>query len=518
MKKRVFALFLSVLMLTTVLCACGDTTSEEAGGIGSDTTSSSGEAVTGGELVVGISQDLGDSLDPYQLTAAGTREVLFNIYEGLVKATATGEYVPAVASDSTVSEDGLTYTFTLREGVRFHNGDTVTAEDVKYSFETCAETTVDTALAAALSSVQTLSAEGDTVTITLAEPNPDFLSYVGMVYIVPDDYTEQSTAPVGTGPFQFVSRSVQENLVMEKFADYWGEPAYLDKVTFKIFEDANALMSALSAESVDLAVHLTIDQVNTLNAETYKTLEGTMNLVQALYLNNAVEPFNNEKVRQAMCYAVNVDEILQLTSEGHGAKLGTSIYPAFTKYFDESLVDAYPYDVEKAKQLLAEAGYENGFSMTITVPSNYTPHMNVAQVLVEQLAQMGITATIEPVEWETWLTRVYAGRDFESTVLGFDAATLSAGALLNRWMSDNENNMINYNNPEYDAIMKEASVTTDDAKQTELYKQAAKMLSDTAANVYIQDLADFVVIKSNLDGYQFYPLYVMDLSTVHYVQ
>lgn len=518
MKKRVFALFLSVLMLTTVLCACGDTTSEEAGGIGSDTTSSSGEAVTGGELVVGISQDLGDSLDPYQLTAAGTREVLFNIYEGLVKATATGEYVPAVASDSTVSEDGLTYTFTLREGVRFHNGDTVTAEDVKYSFETCAETTVDTALAAALSAVQTLSTEGDTVTITLAEPNPDFLSYVGMVYIVPDDYTEQSTAPVGTGPFQFVSRSVQENLVMEKFADYWGEPAYLDKVTFKIFEDANALMSALSAESVDLAVHLTIDQVNTLSAETYKTLEGTMNLVQALYLNNAVEPFDNEKVRQAMCYAVNVDEILQLTSEGHGAKLGTSIYPAFTKYFDESLVDAYPYDVEKAKQLLAEAGYENGFSMTITVPSNYTPHMNVAQVLVEQLAQVGITATIEPVEWETWLTRVYAGRDFESTVLGFDAATLSAGALLNRWMSDNENNMINYNNPEYDAIMKEASVTTDDAKQTELYKQAAKMLSDTAANVYIQDLADFVVIKSNLDGYQFYPLYVMDLSTVHYVQ
>ena len=506
MKKRVFALFLSVLMLTTVLCACGDTTSEEAGGIGSDTTSSSGEAVTGGELVVGISQDLGDSLDPYQLTAAGTREVLFNIYEGLVKATATGEYVPAVASDSTVSEDGLTYTFTLREGVRFHNGDTVTAEDVKYSFETCAETTVDTALAAALSSVQTLSAEGDTITITLAEPNPDFLSYVGMVYIVPDDYTEQSTAPVGTGPFQFVSRSVQENLVMEKFADYWGEPAYLDKVTFKIFEDANALMSALSAESVDLAVHLTIDQVNTLSAETYKTLEGTMNLVQALYLNNAVEPFNNEKVRQAMCYAVNVDEILQLTSEGHGAKLGTSIYPAFTKYFDESLVDAYPYDVEKAKQLLAEAGYENGFSMTITVPSNYTPHMNVAQVLVEQLAQVGITATIEPVEWETWLTRVYAGRDFESTVLGFDAATLSAGALLN------------YTTPEYDAIMKEASVTTDDAKQTELYKQAAKMLSDTAANVYIQDLADFVVIKSNLDGYQFYPLYVMDLSTVHYVQ
>ena len=311
---------------------------------------------------------------------------------------------------------------------------------------------------------------------------------------------------------------MQENLILEKFGDYWGEKAYLDQVTFKIYEDANALMSALSAESVDMAFHLTIDQVNTVSGGAYKTLEGTMNLVQALYLNNDVEPFDNEKVRQAMCYAVNVDEILNLTGEGHGKKLGSSIYPAFTKYFDESLADYYTYDVEKAKQLLKEAGYEDGFSMTITVPSNYTPHMNVAQVLVEQLAQVGITATIKPVEWETWLSETYMGRDFESTVVGFDAATLSAGALLNRWMSDNENNMINYDNPEYDAIMEKANTTTDDAEQTKLYKQAAKLLTETAANVYIQDLADFVLIKSDLDGYQFYPLYVMDLSTVHYVQ
>ena len=518
MKKRIFALFLSALLLTTVLCACGDEKSEEAGGIGSNGTSSSGEPVTGGELVVGISQDLGDSLDPYQMTAAGTREVLFNVYEGLVKPNVSGEYVPAVASDSTVSEDGLTYTVPLREGVLFHNGEAVTAEDVIYSFETCAETTVDTALAAALSSVEDISAEGSTVTITLSEANPDFLSYVGMVYIVPAAYDQQDTAPVGTGPFQFVSRSVQENLVLEKFGDYWGEKAYLDQVTFKIYEDANALMSALSAESVDMAFHLTIDQVNTVSGGAYKTLEGTMNLVQALYLNNDVEPFDNEKVRQAMCYAVNVEEILNLTGEGHGKKLGSSIYPAFTKYFDESLSDYYTYDVEKAKQLLKEAGYEDGFSMTITVPSNYTPHMNVAEVLVEQLAQVGITATINPVEWETWLSETYMGRDFESTVVGFDAATLSAGALLNRWMSDNENNMINYDNPEYDAIMEKANTTTDDAEQTELYKQAAKLLTETAANVYIQDLADFVLIKSDLDGYQFYPLYVMDLSTVHYVQ
>ena len=335
--KRFFALFLSALLLATVLCACGDTKpEEEASGFGSNETSSSGEPVPGGELVVGIAQDLGDSLDPYQMTAAGTREVLFNVYEGLVKPDVTGDYAAAVAADDwSVSEDGLTYTFPLREGVLFHNGEAVTTDDVLYSFETCAATAVETDLVAALSVIQSIEAVDDsTVVITLAEPDTNFICYAAMVHIIPAGYGDQATAPVGTGPFRFVSRSVQESLVLEKFPDYWGEPAYLDKVTFKIFEDANALMSAIGAGSIDMVNHLTIDQVDTVMNEDYKVLEGTMNLVQALYLNNAAEPFSNELVRQALCHAINVDEILALTADGHGAKLGTSIYPSFTKYFD----------------------------------------------------------------------------------------------------------------------------------------------------------------------------------------
>ena len=508
MKKRCLSLLLLAGLLCAVLSGCGDSSTAE-------TPESRAAANT---IVVGIAQDLDNSLDPHKTVKAGTREVMFNVFEGLMKPTPEGDLTPAIASDYQVSEDRLTYTFTLRDGVKFHNGDTVTAEDVVYSIQRCAAAT-ETGIVPveAFSNITDIQApDASTVVITLAQPDNEFLSYMTTA-VLPADYDQQDTDPVGTGPFKFVSRAAQDSIVLEKFDEYWGTPAQLDQVTFKIIENADSLLMSLQSGAIDLCAHLTSTQVAQLG-EDFDVAEGTMNLVQALYLNNAVEPFNNEKVRQAMCYAVNVDEILQLTSEGHGAKLGTSIYPAFTKYFDESLLDAYPYDVEKAKQLLAEAGYEDGFEMTITVPSNYTPHMNVAQVLVEQLSQVGITATIEPVEWETWLTRVYAGRDFESTVLGFDAANLSAGALLNRWTSDDENNMINYNNPEYDAIMEEAAVTTDDAKQTELYKQAAKLLSDTAANVYIQDLADFVVIKSNLDGYQFYPLYVMDLSTVHYVQ
>ena len=142
--------------------------------------------------------------------------------------------------------------------------------------------------------------------------------------------------------------------------------------------------------------------------------------------------------------------------------------------------------------------------------------MNAGEVIVEQLSLVGIDAEIEPVEWETWLNETYVGRDFEATVIGFDAATLSAGALLNRWMSTNESNMISYNNPDYDAAMEAAAACTDPEEQTELYKQAARMLTETAANVYLQDLADFLLIRADLAGYQFYPMYVMDLSNVYY--
>ena len=286
-------------------------------------------------------------------------------------------------------------------------------------------------------------------------------------------------------------------------------------MTYKIYEDGTALFTALDSGALDLVAHLTIDQVNNLS-NGYQVLEGTMNLVQALYLNNAVEPFNDEKVRQALCYAVDVDAMMELTAEGHGTKVGSSMYPAFTKYFDASLADAYPYDPEKAKELLAEAGYPDGFSFTITVPSNYQPHVDTATVLVEQLAAVGVNAEIQLVDWNTWVNDVYGGRNFQSTVVGFDSSTLNASGMLARWVSDNDKNMINYNNADYDAAYAAAQSTVDDEEQTAYYKECLQILSDTAANVYLQDLADFVAMHPDLKGYEFYPLYVIDMSKLYF--
>jgi len=516
MKKKLLALFLALVMVGAVLPGCGDG-SKDPGGQGNN--GKTGEPVKGGEITVGIAQDLDDSLDPHQTVAAGTREVLFNIFEGLVKPNSDGEMIPAVAEKYTLSEDGTTYTFTLREGVKFHNGQTVTAEDVVYSINRCAAVPEgqEKPLVAAFSAVKSVEAlDEKTVAVTIAQRDLEFISYMTAA-IIPADYENQDTAPVGTGPFKFVSRTPQQDFVMERFEDYWGAPAWLDKVTYKICENADALVMNLNGGSIDLCAHLTSAQASQLN-QNFQVLEGTMNLVQAIYLNNQAKPFDNQLVRQALCYAIDRQGIMDMVADGHGTAVGSSIYPAFTKYFLPELVDKYPHDVAKAKELLTQAGYPDGFDMTISVPNNYQPHMDTAEVVAEQLREAGINVTIQPVEWSTWLDTIYNGRQFQATVVGVDAANMTARAMLERFTSDYGKNFINYNNPAYDALFQQAINAQDEAEQTDLYKQMETMLADTAANVYIQDLCDLVAMRQDLGGLKFYPIYVLDLSTVYLTQ
>ena len=515
MKKKLMAFLLLASLLCAALTGCGGSSTEKTPEDGQTQGGSTGTVAN--EITVGIAQDLDDSLDPHLAVAAGTKEVMFNVFEGLMKPTSTGDLTPAVAESYTVSEDRLTYTFTLREGVKFHNGDEVTAEDVVYSISRCADTTDGTPLVEAFSVIQSVEAvDARTVAITIAEPSNEFISYMTTA-ILPADYDQQDTAPVGTGPFKFVSRAAQDNIVLERFDEYWGTPAYLDKVTFKIMENADSLVMSLQSGAIDLCSHLTSTQVAQLGGDFY-VAEGTMNLVQALYLNNAEKPFDDVRVRQALCYAVDKQGIIDLAFDGYGSPIGSSMYPTFGKYFDESLTNYYTKDVEKAKSLLADAGYPNGFEMTITVPSNYQPHIDTAQVLVEQLKEIGVTAKIELVEWGTWVSDVYAGRQFQSTVVGVDASNMTARALLERFTSDYAKNFINYNNADYDALFQQALTTYDDAGQTAIYKAMEKNLTENAANVYIQDLADLVAVRQGLEGVTFYPIYVLDLSTVRYAE
>ena len=523
MKKRILTLLAAVCLLSAVLSGCGGGSQNGTTGTTDQSTANTqteGPAAraAAGELNVGIAQDLDSSLDPHKTVKAGTREVMFNVFEGLLKPDASGNLNPAVAESYTVSEDHLLYTFKLRTGVKFHNGQEVTPEDVIWSYQRCgdANAPADIIQVAAFANVEMYQEGDDTVCFQLQEPNNEFASYLTTA-VLPKDYTEQDTAPVGTGPFKFVSRTAQESVVLERFDDYWGEKPDLTKVTYKIIENADSILLSLQSGAVDVFAHLTTNQIQQLG-DGFHVEEGTMNLVQALYLNNAEKPFDDVRVRQALCYAIDRQQILDLAFDGYGTLLGSSMYPAFSKYFDDELTNYYTYNTEKAKELLTEAGYPNGFDMTITVPSNYQSHMDTAQVIVEQLKAVGINATIQPVTWESWVQDTYSNRQFQSTVVGVDASNMTARAMLERFVSTASRDFINYNNADYDALFAQAQACYDDGEQTALYRAMEKNLAENAANVYIQDMADFVAVRDGLEGPSFYPIYVLDLSTIHYTK
>ncbi len=473
-------------------------------------------------VTVGITQDL-DSLDPHKAVAAGTKEVLYNLFEGLVKPDQAGNLVPAVAESYQISDDGQTYTFVLRKNVKFHNGNTVTAEDVVYSLKRCAgmlETSdPEVQVVAALSVISDITASNengaDIITITLNTPNTELIGYL-TCSIIPKGYNDQKTNPVGTGPFRFVSYTPMNSFVMERFTDYYGDQANLEEVKFVISESTDAAFLKLQAGDIDIFPYLTVDQSNQLK-DKYSIEIGEMSLVQGLFLNNKVEPFNKKEVRQAINYAIDKDEILTMLNGGGGKKIGSGVYAGFTAYFNESCVDAYPYNPEKAKELLREAGYPDGFTFTCIVPSNYTYHVQTAEIISSQLKKIGVSMKIQTVEWASWLSDVYHDHNHEATIIGLDSQ-LAPSDILKYYISGSAKNFINYESEAFDAAYREAVATTDTAKKKELYNKAQQCLADDAASVFLQSPSLMVAVRNGYAGYKFYPVYVQDMQSVYKVK
>lgn len=501
MKKKILAVLLTIATCTALTACFG-------GSKGSGKTSQGDNSI-----VVGIQNDL-DSLDPHLAETAGTREVLYNVFEGLVKPDKNGDLVPAVASDYKVSDDGKVYTFTLRENVKFHNGETVTAEDVKYSIERNAGKTGGDVLVSAFAKIDSVNIVDDsTIDVVLSEADTEFIGYM-TVAIIPKDYDSQATAPIGTGPYKFVSYTPQENIKLEKFADYWqsGVPT-IDNVEFRIVQNTDSVILDLKAGSIDVYPYLTDSQATELSG-TMDIVDGNSNLTQALYLNNSNEIFSNKLVRQAMYYAIDREEIMSIVAGGKGTALGSALYSGFGKYY-EDLSGKYTTDIEKAKALLKEAGYENGFSFTIKIPSNYQFHVSTGEVIVEQLKKVGIEAKIELIDWTTWLEDVYTNRNFEATVIGIDAKLAPSDMML-RYKSDYSKNFCNYTNTEYDEVLAKAMSTTNEDEKVGYYHQLQEILADDAAAIYIMDPPTLVALNNKLQGFTFYPIFVQDMSVLSF--
>ena len=522
MKKKQLLSGVMALLLSASLCACGGSktaegTSEAAGESSEAETSntlSEGTPVPGGSVVYGMTQDLA-SLDPHVDTDAGTRDVVFNLYEGLVKPTSDGGFIAAVASDYTISDDAKTYTFTLRDGITFHDGTPVTIEDVKYSIDRYAEIQGESSAFSSL--VDSVEVQDDkTLVVNLKESYSEFLPMM-TIAIIPQSNEDPVGNPIGTGPFKYVSYTPGQNLELEKYDGYWqeGVPS-LDSVEFKFIADVDTAFVELQAGTIDILKYLTSAQAETLG-DDYNIVQGSMNLVHAMYLNSAYDPLSKTEVRQALCYAVDRDAINNFIFGGKSHIIGSHMIPAMSKYYEPEAETVYSYDPEKAKELLADAGYADGFDLEITVPSSYSQHVDSAQIIADELSQVGINVTLNQVEWSTWLQDVYKGGNFQATVIGFDG-TLAPSDWLKKYVTDDAKNFMHYSNTEYDDVFNTAYTTVDDDVKVENYKKAQMILAEDAAAVYIEDPANLVAVSKKFGGYTFYPTAAEDMSLLYQVE
>lgn len=466
--------------------------------------------------VVGITQEPG-IFDPHTVVAAGDEEIIFNVYEGLYKYDYEGNLNPCLATDVEISGDASVYTFTIREGVKFHDGSDLDAGDVVYSLKRAAgllDNQDGTALVSELDSISNVEITSDNrVQVTLEASSFELLSCF-TTGIIPEGYDNCQKAPVGTGPFKFDSYTPGQSVILVKNENYWqkGLP-YLDKVTFKVCADMDAGITELANGSIDIFPYLTPDRANQLDSSKYNILSNGSNMVQIFALNNKVEPLNDLRVRQAINYAVNRKDIISVTMDGAGVELSTAMSPAMGSYYDTSLDGTFDQDIEKAKSLMADAGYENGFNISCTVPSSYLIHVNTAVELASELKAIGINMEIKQVDWATWLDVVYKGRDYETTVIAL-TSTYAPYDVLERYQSTADGNFINYSNPEVDKIMAQIPMTADINERTALYHQVLGLLTDDACSVYLQDPTTITAVATRLEGYHVYPMYVQDMSQV----
>ena len=453
-----------------------------------------------------------DNLDPWLSAASDTEAVFHNVFEGLVLFDETGALIPGLAESWDISDDGLTYTFHLRDDVTFHNGKAFSAEDVVYTYESLSGLGGEEALSSKFKNLTSVEAVDDyTVTMTLAEADAAFLQYT-RVAVLPKGYEDQSSAPVGTGPFVFEKYVPGQMVVLEKNEDYYDESRMpkIDEAQIYIMGDDSAVLTALQSGQLDAGI-VYADSADYLTGD-FTVNSSPQNMVQLFALNNSATPFDDVRVRQAFEYAVNKEQIIDGVFAGYATELYSNFSPVMSYFYNDELEDVYTYD--KAKELMAEAGYEDGFDITITVPSNYQKHIDTAQVIAQQLKQINVNATIEPVEWGQWLEQVYTNADYQTTVVGL-TGKLDPNDILGRYVSDYAKNFMKYNNPDYDKLIEEAK-TASDEERVELFKECQKMLTDDAAAVWICDPNAIAVTRSDLKGYTFYPVSFIDLSKLYY--
>jgi peptide/nickel transport system substrate-binding protein len=430
------------------------------------------------------------NLDVRVTSGAPVDQILVdNVYQGLVARTPEQDIVPALASDWAVSDDGLTYTFTLREGVTFHDGQELTPQDVVWSL-TQHRDNADWSRSFALADVTGIAADGQDITLTLAKPDSALLwelSGRAGIILKEGDTVDYQTAANGTGPFTLADWTQGDSVTLARYDDYWGDAAKAAEVTFAIIPDTQTALNAALSGEVDVVTGFDATLKDQIEANGDFTLEvGKSTDKGTLAFNQTTGPLADKRVRQAIRQAIDHEALVEAL--GSGETLYGPIPSLDPGY--EDLSDVAPYDPEAAKQLLADAGYED-LDLTLTIGSWYSS--TIPQLLVSDLDQVGISLKVESVDFGTWLTDVYTNKDYElSFVLHTEARDFES------WV--NPDYYFTYANPEVQELYAEALTATSDDEAADYLAQAARIVSEDAAADWLFNGSSVVAVATNVTG------------------
>jgi peptide/nickel transport system substrate-binding protein len=411
------------------------------------------------------------SLDPTAEAAAAVDEVLYaNVFEGLTRFAADGSIVPALAASWAISDDGLTYTFKLHDGVKFHDGTDFNADDVKFSLDRInAEGSLNAqkALYASIDSVTVV--DPLTVEVKLKQPDGNLiynLAWGDAVMVAPESADNNKTNPIGTGPFVFKDRVEGDSITLEKNQSYWGTPVKLEGATFKFIADPTAAFGALQAGDVDTFPNFpapeTVAQFE--GDPRFRVVIGATEGETILSMNNAKPPLDNIKVREAIAHAIDRKAIIDGAMFGYGTPIGTFMSPANPNYID--LTAQSNYDPEKSKALLAEAGVTD-LTLSLKLPPVEGYARRGGEIIAQQLAAVGIKTQTTNLEWAQWLSEVFKDKNFDLTIISHtEPNDIGIFARPDYYFG--------YKNDAFNKIIAELGTESDPAKRSELYKAAEK--------------------------------------------
>ncbi|MBY6002906.1 ABC transporter substrate-binding protein [Salipiger bermudensis] len=455
-------------------------------------------------------------LDPTSAAAGAIDSVLYaNVFEGLTRFTETGEIVPGLAERWDISDDGLTYTFHLRDGVTFHDGSAMDAEDVKFSLDRArGEDSLNAQKALFEGIAEVTVVDPLTVEVTLSEPDGNFLfnmAWGDAVIVAPESIEGIQQTPVGTGPFTFQRWVTGDRIEMSRNAEYWGEAPALEAVTFRFISDPTAAFAAMMAQDIDaFAGFPAPENLAMFEADPrFQVLVGSTEGETILAMNNGDDHFADPKVREAVAHAIDRQAIIDGAMFGYGTPIGTHFAPHNPDYVD--LTDLSSYDPELARTLLADAGYPDGFTTTLKLPPPSYARRG-GEIIAAQLREVGIETQITNLEWAQWLEEVFRGKDFGLTIVShtepFDIGIYAR-----------PDYYFQYDNAAFQELMTTLTGTTDPAARSELIKQAQTMIAEDHVNGYLFQLAFPTVADARLEGlWQNQPTQATDLTGVRWTE